>query len=114
MKVPKHYKMTDRALREETGLTKEKPVRSKNESDTYWNTRSLAHSVKGEHYRTPQANMNMLIDYLNESSKVNKEVTGFSFVAGTTENLRFKTQTGVISFNAHQPINKNDFLRAFM
>lgn len=114
MIVPNHYKMTDRALKEETGMATEEPIRQKKESDTYWNTRSLAYSVTGRHYRTPQANMNMLIDYLNESSQFSKEVTGFSFVAGTNENLRFITRRGVITFDAHQPIDKSDFLKRFI
>lgn len=111
--VPTSYKMTDRAMREETGLTEEEPVRRNRESETYWNTRYLTHSIVGKHYRTPQANLNLLIDYLNSSSLIEKEIIDFSFVAGTDENLRFFTRKKKISFNAHKSIDKNEFLRAF-
>ena len=111
--IPSSYKMTDRAMREETGLTEEEPVRGKREADTYWHTRCLTHSILGKHYRTPQANLNLLIDYLNSSPLIEKEIIDFSFVARTTSNLRFSTRNNEISFNAHNPIDKNDFLRAF-
>ena len=67
--IPAHYKMTDRAMREETGLSDEEPIRGKVESETYWHTRSLTHSIMNKHYRTPQANLNLLIDHLNEVSR---------------------------------------------
>lgn len=111
--IPAHYKMTDRAMREETGLTDDEPIRRKNESDTYWNTRFLTHSLIGSHYRTPQANLNLLVDFLNSQPSIEKEITGFSFVAPRTSNLVFFTRKNEISFNAHKPVDKNDFLKRF-
>lgn len=103
---------TLRFEREETGLSTAPPKRQTKESDTYWNTRVLTHSILGKHYRTPQNNMKLLVEYLN-STLQDDEIISFSFVAPMHENLRFVTGLKSVRFNAHKPINKDEFLEEF-
>lgn len=102
-----------RSQREETGLSTENPKRGNRESDTYWHTRALTHSILGKHYRTPQYNMKLLMDYLNSKLPIGKTIKRISFVAPRDENLNFYIKNYKISFSAHEPISKNDFLKKF-
>lgn len=102
-----------RSQREETGLSKENPKRGNRESDTYWHTRVLTHSILGEHYRTPQFNLKLLMDYLNSKLPIGRAITRISFVAPKDENLNFYMKNYKISCSAHEPISKEDFLKKF-
>lgn len=107
--------ITNRSKLEETGISTEFPVRTRKESETYWNTRFLAHSILGKHYKTPQFNMQLLAEFLNSQTSQYKQIDlGKSkFDARGSENLKFFTESEVISFAAHKPINKTDFLKEF-
>jgi hypothetical protein len=99
--------------REEAGISDEHPVRRKGESDTYWYTRLLAFNLIGAHYRTPQMNMKMIVDYVNSRTFGVKRIRSFSFSAPGTENLRFDTPNGKVTFDAHDEIDPSTFLIRF-
>jgi predicted RNA-binding protein Jag len=107
--------ITNRSKLEEMGISTEIPVRARKESETYWNTRFLAHSILGKHYKTPQFNMQILAEFLNSQTSQYKRIDfdKSKFDARGSENLKFFTQSGIISFEAHKSINKTDFLKEF-
>jgi hypothetical protein len=102
-----------RAEREETGLSTENPIRGERESDTYWHTRFLTHSILGQHYRTPQMNSKLLMDYLNSRLPTSKTIKRVTFAAPGNSNLNFYMRNHKISFSAHEPISKEEFHRRF-
>lgn len=105
-------KIGERARSEETGLSTEPAVRGKRESETYWNTRNLTYQVTGSYYRTPQANLELLKEYVNEHASAMNTVLKTSFAAPGRSNLNFALRSGrVVRLDAHGPITKEEFLR---
>jgi hypothetical protein len=102
-----------RAIAEETGLTNVTPIREPKESDSYWFTRVLTHSILGMHYRTPQLNLYLLQDYLNARTFGQYFVKEARYVAPRDRNLNFETQSGTISFYAREEIDPKEFLKRF-
>jgi hypothetical protein len=107
------FPFSSRVLQEETGISDEPPIRRTGESDTYWYTRLLAFDLIGAYYRTPQMNMKMIVDYVNSRTFGVKRITSFSFSAPRTENLKFETPNGKVTFDAHSRIDPSTFLRKF-
>jgi len=102
-----------RAIAEETGLTTTSPVREPKESESYWFTRLLTHSILGMHYRTPQLNLYLLQDYINSRTFGQYFVKEARYVAPRDRNLNFDTKGGTISFFAREKIDPKEFLQRF-
>lgn len=100
----------------ETPQTTE-PVREKRESDTYWNTRELNYKLTGRWFRTPQKNVNYIIQFLNKKLPAERKILKQSVVCKGTENLRFFAanleKDGYIAANSHKPIDPQKFLASF-
>jgi hypothetical protein len=102
-----------RAHQEETGITDAPPVRGKRESDTYWYTRLLTHSLLGMHYRTPQFNMYLLEDMINSRAFGKNFIRHSIYIAPGNRNLRFTTNSGAVEIDAHQKIDPAQFVNKF-
>ncbi|MBV9241271.1 MAG: hypothetical protein JO314_04610 [Acidobacteria bacterium] len=112
-----HLPDVKRAVEEEFGpnggLTRNQPERHGRESDTYWHTRLLFHTILGLHYKTPQYNLELWDWYIQEYLPEHIRIRGKNFSAGTEKNLKFYTSDGDFSFNAHEEIDPNRFLGRF-
>ena len=107
------YSFGPRALKEETGLTTETPVRRKGESASYLNIRLLAHKIAGMHYKTPQFNSQLLKYYINERAEPEYLAREAVYAVNPYPHLKFSTRTGLVTIDATEPIDSVRFLAKF-
>lgn len=108
--VRKRYSLPRAHNQEQVGLSLKQPV--DDDGATYRHVRLLTYELCGMHYTSPQFNLCLLQDHINQLAGLElvKEIPTYS---APRFQINFLTDKGRVSFDPSEPIDKHHFLSSF-